>query len=184
MKKRSRLITFLSRVFRKWREALKTKNSYTPTYRIVNIEQNAEGEYHVAIQLIGKARIFKMAPEKLLADDSLVKCFSPIDIRTLTYLGYLGINSPKYKILAKRLSEENEQMVFILQRKGEKKYKAVTADEISKNQEIIEGLSQKESHMIGLTTGIEQPTIEKKQKESALKLTGKPQKNDESTSKS
>lgn len=171
MQKRVKLIKFLTRVFRLWRTS-KQYYSYTPSYRIVNIEQSSNSEYQVTIQLIGKNILLEVVPEKLLADDKLVNCFSPTDIRTLTYLGYLGINSPKYKILAKHLSEKSDQILFSVHKKGEKKYKIITADEISKNEEMIQGLSQQEAHMVGLTTATEQPILEKRQKEALLKNLG------------
>ncbi|OGT32004.1 MAG: hypothetical protein A3E87_10660 [Gammaproteobacteria bacterium RIFCSPHIGHO2_12_FULL_35_23] len=165
MKKQLRPIKFLSRVFQQWKNFTKPDECYIPTYRIVNIEQDANGDYQVSIQLIGKQTVIKSAPEKLLADDKVVNCFSPRDVRTLTYLGYLGINSPKYKILAKTLSKNYDQMLFAVLKKGDKNYKIVTANEISNNEEIIEGLAQKEAHMIGMTTAGEQSILEEKQKE-------------------
>lgn len=168
MRKRPKLLKFLIRTFRYWRNVSKT-NSYTPSYRILNIEQDDDNDYTVVVQLIGKNASFSAKPEKILADDNLVNAFAPTDIRTLTYLGYLGINSPKYKILAKRLSENSDQMLFALRKKGDKDYQVVTADEISKNEDIIKGLSQKEAHMVGLTTAAEHEAIEKRQKAELLK---------------
>jgi len=159
---------FLIRIFRQWKKITKSDRSYIPLYRIVKIEKHEDGIYYVLVQLIGKNSLLKSEPEKLLADDKLVNSFSPTDIRTLTYLGYLGINSPKYKVLAKQLSEKNDQTLFAIHKKGEKTYQVITAEEISKNQEIINGLTQKEAHMIGFSTAIEQSIIEKREKENIL----------------
>jgi hypothetical protein len=160
---------FLKRIIRLWRNAKRSPYTYTATHRIVNIEQNEKGDYQITIQLIGKNFLQTVSPEALLADDKMVNRFSPTDIRTLTYLGYLDINSPKYKILAKRLSENHDQMLFALSKKGEKDFKVVTADEISKNNDIIKGLSQSEAHMVGMTSAEEQATLLKKEKD-RLKL--------------
>ena len=81
--------------------------TYKPTYRIAEVTESEEKDYIVIIQIINKSVTFRMKPEEILAKDSLVDQFSPRDIRTLTYLGYLGVNSPKFEILAKRLSENN-----------------------------------------------------------------------------
>lgn len=89
-------------------------------HRIVNIEKNETDTYHIIIQVIGKNTILKMEPEKILADDDIVNRFSPTDIRTLTFLGYLGIHGQKYKILAKQLSGTNDQISFALQKNGRK----------------------------------------------------------------
>lgn len=72
------------------------------------------------IQIIGKATTFVAKPEELLMDDAIVDLFSPRDVRNLTYLGYLGINGPKYKILAQKLSEQADQTLFAILKKGEK----------------------------------------------------------------
>jgi len=72
----------------------------------------------VTIKVINKNISFTIKPDEILAKDSMVDLFSPRDVRTLTYLGYLGINSPKYKILARRLSENNDKTIFALQKRG------------------------------------------------------------------
>ena len=142
---------------------------YRPAYRIVSIEKNEVEEYFVTIQVIGKSISYKTKPEKLLADDKLVNLFSPIDIRNLTYLGYLGINAPKYKILAKQLSEEKGQTLFAIHKKGDAGHHIVTATEISTNEEILQGLSQHDAHMVGFPTATEQAATEKLQKEELIR---------------
>ena len=145
------------------------KNTRNAPYHVVNIEQDNKHEYQATIQLTGKSVIFKMKPEEILADDSLTNQFSPCDIRTLTYLGYLGINSPKYKILAKRLSEENDKMVFAVQKKGSNKLEAKTASQISTNEEILKGMDQKDAHMVGYTVATEQILTEESKKLKLIK---------------
>jgi len=151
-------------------QSAKNKNeSYTPIYRVASIDQDKSGEYSVVIQMIGKAVAYTIKPEELLADDKMVDLFSPRDIRNLTYLGYLGMNAPKYKILAQQLSENCDHTIFALHKKGDKKHSVVSAKEISSNEEILKSLSQKEAHMIGFAAATEQMTIEKQQKEALLK---------------
>ena len=142
---------------------------YRPVYRVARIEKTDTGEYSIVIQMIGKAMGYRIKPEKLLADDAMVDLFSPRDIRSLTYLGHLGINAPKYKILAQQLSEEKDQTIFALHKKGDKNHSVVTAQEISSNEEILKNLSQKEAHMIGFAAATEQMAIEKQQKDALLK---------------
>jgi hypothetical protein len=84
-----------------------------PVYRVVEIHKNEKGIYHATIQIIGKKEVFKMKPEEILADDTLTEFFHPFDIRLLTYLGYCGIHTPQYKILAKKiLSDETLQFAL------------------------------------------------------------------------
>ena len=136
--------------------------------RIVEIEQDKHENYIASIQLTNKSQIIKMKPEEVLADDELTNCFSPIDVRALTYLGYLGMNSPKYKILAQRLSETDNRFVFAIKQKGSNKPITKTADEISSDAELLASLDQKDAHMVGYTTASERACIEKEQMKKLL----------------
>lgn len=133
-------------------------------YRVVSIQQDEAENYFAVIQTIGKATTFIAKPEELLMDDEIVNLFSQQDVRNLTYLGYLGINSPKYKILAQKLSEKNDQTVFAILKKGETKHHVITAAEISTNTEILNGLNQKDAHKIGFIAGSEQIILENREK--------------------
>lgn len=141
-----------------------TREIYRPSYRVVRIEQDETGAYCAVIQVIGKSTTFIVKPENLLMNDKMVNSFSPSDIRNLTYLGYLDMNAPKYKILAQKLSEEHDQTVFALLKKGEKNYSMVTAAQISTSQEILQGLNQIDAHRIGFIAAAEQISFDEKQK--------------------
>lgn len=154
----------VKKVFKQLRE-LNKKNCYTPSYRIAEIFQDDEGDYFVQVQIISKSLAFKAKPEELLAKDNIVDQFSPRDVRTLTYLGYLGINSPKFKILAQRLSENNDKLIFAIKKKGHDKLIVKTADEIVKEKEILESLRPEDAHLVGYTFATENVLEEKKQKE-------------------
>lgn len=138
---------------------------YTPAYRVVEICQTEEGDYEVCIQMINKSVVFTARPEEILAKDSFVDLFSPRDIRALTYIGYLSVNSPKYKILAQKLSAKNDKTLFALQKKGEKKIIIKTADEILKEKEILDNLNAKDSQVIGYTVASENILAEQQMKE-------------------
>lgn len=134
-------------------------------YRLADIEEDKEG-YHIAvIQIVGKGITYKIKPEELLADDKYIEKFSQKDIRALTYLGYLNVNKPKYKVLAKKHSIKLNKMIFALQKKGEKKPLVKTADQISIDEEILASLDQKDAHMVGYITATEHTLLEEKQKQ-------------------
>jgi len=137
-------------------------------YRILAIEKNEDEDYIALIQLVGKHQTFKMKPEAILADDEFTDSFSSRDIRTLTYLGYLEINSPKYKILAQRLSERDKKLIFAIQEKGNKKPIIKNADEITADPNFLKSLNPKDAHMIGFTTATEQSIAEKQMKEQLI----------------
>jgi len=140
-----------------------------PIYRVVSIEKDKHADYEVVVQLIGKSTVFKMKPEEILADDKMTDQFSPRDVRTLTYLGYLDINSPKYRILAKKLSEKDNRMLFALHKKGEKSLHIKTATEISQDKEILKQIDQQDAHMIGYTVANDIMLRERAEKEKLLK---------------
>lgn len=157
------------RVFISYFAKNKNQDIFIPAYRIIEILQDSDDDYIVKVQVINKSMTFNIKPEEILAEDEIVNRFSPCDIRTLTYLGYLGINSPKYKILAKRLSENDQKLVFALKKKGNTKLVTKTADEIIKEKDILDNLNAKDAHIIGYTLATETAKAEKKQKEEALK---------------
>lgn len=146
-----------------------TTSIFVPTYRIVSIKQNEEDDYEVSVQVIGTATVIKMKPEEILADDDLTNKFSPTDVRTLTYLGYLDINSPKYKILARRLSEKDNKVVFALHKKGSKNVEIKVASEISQNPDILKQLHPEDVHMVSYIAGTEYTLEEQIEKEKLLK---------------
>lgn len=138
------------------------RKSYTPAYRIVEINLTDADEYIITVQLINKNSVFQVRPEEILADDHFVDLFSPRDIRALTYLGYLMLNNPKYKILAQRLSEHQDKMLFVLRKKGEKKIIVKTADEILKAKDILNNLKPDDLQAISYAVATENILGEKK----------------------
>lgn len=144
------------------------ETSYKPAYRVLNFEKNKQLEYIALIQVRNKNITFHMKPEDILANDSLVNQFSPTDIRALTYIGYLGINSPKYKILANQLSQIDQRFSFILKQKGRKKTLTKTTHEILNDEDFIKNLPPKDAQLIGYATATEDYLSEKNRKEKAL----------------
>lgn len=139
-----------------------SKKQAVHTCRITTIEKDKHENYIATVQIVNKSHIFKMRPEEILADDKLTDCFSQRDMRTLTYLGYLEINSPKYKILAQRLSEADSRLIFAIKERGKDQPLIKTAAELSSDENILKSLDQKDAHMIGYTSASEQMLMDKK----------------------
>lgn len=147
---------------------------FVPTYRIASIIKNdGEDNYEILAQIIGTASVIKMKPEEILVNDDLTSRFSPLDIRTLTYLGYLDINSPKYKILARRLSEKDNRIIFALRKKGSKNVEIKMANEISQDSNVLKHLDREDAHMVSYIAGTEHALKEKTEKEKLLKTNNK-----------
>jgi hypothetical protein len=145
----------------------RNKDTYTSLYKVEEIIEEDE-EFTVVIKIKNKNITFNAKPEDILADDSLVDRFSPKDIRALTYLGYLGINRPKYKILAQKLSE-NETITFLLKKKGERKILVKTAAQITQEANLISSMKPEDAKLIGYTIASESTKHEKQQKAELLK---------------
>lgn len=160
---------FFKTIYSKFFKLLKQSIPEHP-YRLLCIERDENENFIAIIQIQNKKEIFRMSPEEILSNNNITDSFSQRDIRTLTYLGYLGINSPKYKILAKRLCENDSMLIFAIQERGKKKPILKTASEICLDENIIVGLNQKDAHTIGYAMGSEQVVREKQQKEDILKF--------------
>jgi len=160
----------LTKIFSSFIQKIQTsceKESYKPKFRVIEIFEKSD-EHHVVIKAINKNITYSTKPEEILANDHLVNQFSPIDIRTLTYLGYLGMNTPKFKILAKKLSQ-SDQAIFLLKKKGENKIITKTANQIINEEGIISSISAEDAKSVGYTIASEDFINEKKQKEALLK---------------
>ncbi len=143
------------------------KSNPSHPYRLISINQDETGNYLAEIQLVNKSHTFTLRPEEILANDKMTDAFSQRDIRTLTYLGYLEMNAPKYKILAKRLSEKDNKLLFAIKERGNNKTIIRTANEITQDEKIIAGLDQKDAHSVGYATGSEHAAMESEMKKEA-----------------
>lgn len=141
------------------------ENPIVYPYRVISIDMDEHENCIARVQIVGKGHIFKAKPEEILSDDDMTCSFSQKDIRMLTYLGYLSVNSPKYKILAQRLSEQDNKILFAILKRGEKKPTIKTADQISSDNNIIQNLTQRDAQMIGYTLATEQILSEQKSKQ-------------------
>ena len=166
-----KMFTIVKKIFQELKEA-KAKNTYTPSYRVLEILQDEEGRYTIHIQVIGKSLTFHAKPEELLAEDKVVDQFSPRDVRTLTYLGYLGINAPKYKILAQRLIDDNK-VAFVIKKRGAKEVLVKTAGQLLQEREIIANMHPDDAKIIGYTSAAETTQEEFKLKKEILKKLSK-----------
>jgi len=170
-----RLINTLKRILNYLHEGIQ-ENMSGHKYRVLQVEEINE-EYVAVVQIINKNQTFKIKPEEILANDNMTDAFSQRDIRTLTYLGYLGINNPKYKILAQHLSKDDKRIVFAIKERGKNKVTIKTASELSSNEETIKNFDQTDAHVIGHTSGTEQTLMEEDQKKHLIRQLNKSSKN-------
>ncbi len=146
-----------------------TQEVYRPRLRVIEISKTELNEFIAIIQIINKNVAFDVYPEEILEDDSFVDMFSPRDVRTLTYLGYMGINSPKYTILAKHLSQENNKIIFSIRKKGDKKIILKSALDLMDEKDIIQSMCPVDSREVGYLAATENSAEDFKQKKEVLK---------------
>ncbi len=126
----------------------------TPKYNIIEVYQDDDGDHFVKVKHFGKHLIESMDPIKILSDDQLTDSFSQRDVRTLTFLGYLSQNNPKYQILAQRISKD-KKIVFAIKKKGSNTVSMKSADEVYNDKDIISNLNHKDAHDVGYVKGLQ-----------------------------
>lgn len=131
---------------------INNSSGYKPSYKLVEIFKNEDDEYIVHIQIINKKLVFYTKPQEILMDDEFVDQFSPRDIRTLTYLGYLSLNKPEYSITAQRVIESNK-ILFAIKHNPKDKIIIKTANQIINEQDIISRMSPTDAVKIGYALG-------------------------------
>lgn len=147
----------------KFLSTINNKGSYKPRYRLLEIFKDDEDKFTALIQIVNKNATFHAKPEEILADDAFVDYLPPRDVRTLTYLGYLEINQPEYKILAQRLSITNSN-IFVVKKRGDKKPIIKTAAEINQESEIILNMSASDAKTVGYALATSEFNQEKQEK--------------------
>lgn len=139
------------------------KNSQE-VYRIVNKEITDDGECQLTVQVIGKSITFKCSPEEIAGDDKMLRRFSHLDVRTITFYACQEIKKPKVKIIAQEFCDKFNKMIFKLKKRGQNHLIHKTAAEITLEKSFNE-MSQEEAHLIGYATATDQILDEQIQKE-------------------
>ena len=126
----------------------KKREIYEPTYKVRTITKVDENEFIINVQAINKNLFFDAKPEEILSDDGLVDLFSPRDIRSITYLGYLCASAPEYKVLAKKVMEDTDEVHFVIKTKSDKKTITKAAQEIIQEPSIMNNVSPQDATSI------------------------------------
>ncbi|HLB42977.1 MAG TPA: hypothetical protein VJN02_09070 [Gammaproteobacteria bacterium] len=132
-------------------------------YRIIEITQDKNGVYTLKVQMIGKSiPPIKYSPQEIAGNDNLMAGFSKQDIRTITYLATVEMLKPKYEIHTQEIKNDSDRVFFKLKRQGSNQLIEKTADEITKDKEILNELNQVDAHKIGYSLRNDQETLIKK----------------------
>ena len=128
------------------RKSASELHKYRASYMIEEI-YDQDDEKWVVVRIIGTASTFKMLPNDILADDELTMTFSPLDIRTLTYLGYHNMNDARYRIVSEKTSLGGEKLYFVKE-KGKKAIKPLKHNDMMKD-EIRNNLNNADAFKLG-----------------------------------
>lgn len=135
-------------------------------YKIVGkdlCEQTKEEK--LIIQIAGKNAFMHVTPKQLMLDEGTLRGFSPLDIRTITYLACQIENAPKekkwlYRVIAQFFSKNRKEEMFIIQTSSNTSQITKSAQEISSDPELINKFHPEDAHKIGYISGTEQMTAE------------------------
>tara|TARA_R110002167_G_scaffold93474_7_gene250499 strand:- start:8286 stop:8786 length:501 start_codon:yes stop_codon:yes gene_type:complete len=127
--------------------------TYTPKYKLEEIYE-VNREYWVKVIEVGMAPIMlgkrtpkDLYPNDILADDDLTSLFHPLDVRSLTYLGYVNMNAPEFEIIREKTNEGNDR-IFIVSVKGKSDCEIKTSYEIQ-SPNIVKKLNTQDAYRVG-----------------------------------
>ena len=136
-------------------------------YKIVDkVKCTKTGEEIFVIQIAGKNAFLHLSPHDLVRDDAMLRGFSPLDIRTITYIA-CHIEKPAreeskslYRIVAQFFSRTKKSEMFTIQPINETVQITKSAQDISSDPILIRKLGPEDAHRIGYVTGAEQTAAE------------------------
>jgi hypothetical protein len=135
-------------------------------YKIVDkITCKKTGEEKFVVQIAGKNVFLQLTPQQLMYDDLMLRGFSPLDIRTITYTAcqqekIQPIKKPFFKVIAQFFSTDRHREMFTLKTEGTTTEINQSAQEISNDPALIKQLGAEDAHRVGYVAGVEQVVVE------------------------
>jgi hypothetical protein len=132
-------------------------------YKITGSEKcKKTGEEKLVIQVARKNVFMTVSPKELVKDENTLRGFSPLDVRTITYLALHPDNKknllpkkPFYKIISQFFSRTRQEEMFTIQEAGSNIRITKSAREISSSSELIDKFDVQDAHRIGYIAGAE-----------------------------
>jgi hypothetical protein len=131
-------------------------------YKIAGKEKcEKTGEEQFVIQVDGKNAFLKLSPNELMRDEAMLRGFTPLDVRTITYLAChiekpIKENKSLYRIIAQFFSKNRNEEMFTIQTENNIVRIVKSAQEISSDPALINKFDPEDAHRIGYVTGTEQ----------------------------
>lgn len=162
------LVGLLNKIIKEYKALLSYTRQSKP-FKIVEIYQlsNTPGETAFLIQVTNKNYAFRATAAQIIQRNYNLSNFNDFHAEMIkraaqgTLVEFLHQKS-SYKIVSKRLDREIKQYVFTLET-SENQYLTCTADEISKDKNILMNISKDDVYDVGYTQGSESIIKENKQ---------------------
>ncbi len=132
-------------------------------YKIAGKEKcKKSSEEKLVVQVVGKNVFIKLTPIELMNDEAMLKGFSPLDVRTITYLACHTGKEKKslYRIVAQFFSKTRNEEMFTIQAESDAMQIVKSAQELSSDPELINKFASQDAHRIGYVSGVEQVVLE------------------------
>jgi hypothetical protein len=156
-------------------QAVQQKTQQVYLYKIVDKEICKKTQQEqLLIQVAGKNVFLKMTPKEIAADDVMLKGFSSLDVRTITYFAckehfevkQQSAQQPKqnilYRIVAMTFSRRKKKQMLVLEQTDKAEVITTSVQTVSNNLEMIDGFSPRDAHKIGYVAGVESVVDESK----------------------
>src|ERR1700722_8777186 len=142
-------------------QAIQQKTQQSYLYKIIDKETcKKTNEEVLRIQVAGKNVFLKMTPKEIAADDDMLRGFSPLDVRTITYFAckehfeakQQKAVEPKrnilYRIVAQTFSRRQKKQMLVVEQVDQAEVITASVQTISNNPEMIDGFSSRDAHQV------------------------------------
>jgi hypothetical protein len=156
-------------------QALSQKTQQIYLYKIIDKEIcKKTSEELLLVQVAGKNVFLKMSPKEIAADDAMLRGFSPLDVRTITYFAckehfetkQQKSAEPKqnilYRIITQTFSRRQKKQMVVIEQINQAEVITTSVQTISNNPEMIDGFSPRDAHQVGYAAGMESVIHEQK----------------------
>ncbi len=147
---------------------LQQKQTYP--YKVIGKEEcQKTGVEKLCIQVAGKNVFLYFVPQELVKDEEMLNGFSPLDVRTITYMALEKLEQGRsieidglYKIEKQYFSDRKEKEMFVFRYQDKDKSIARSAQELTCDSSFIKNFNSLDANRIGYIAGYEQALIDNK----------------------
>lgn len=135
-------------------------------YKLLEVERcNKTNQVKLHVQVCLKNIFLVFKPEELVSNENVLCCFSPLDVKQITTIALQEATQeesskvqrvPQYKIIFHYYSKKDKKEMIVLSYKGKDERIIKSAQEISRDKNILTELDAVDANRIGYAAGYEQ----------------------------